>query len=531
MKKSAKIKLLGGLVLVGGAFALSSCTASFCSNSDLAGLGYAYEQGVTVYCDADEIPEEYRGEGLSWKVYDDNDSLYAYIPVNADGTYAAKKAQYLDSNVLASAASSHYVAPTYEFWKALDQKVLDEAIATANENGYNYSTSTITAAEINPYSEPDVTGLEAGVSKNDDSVLRLFGYVKFYGENDTLWGNFDQWIDEIDLELGISASISNDFLNFYKTTVQNTMFANRGCIATVPNDTINDAYGHYGPNGNWQVSMSLKDWGYAWGKGFLEGLIVYPVAWLVDTFANGLDPSLSGVGQIWSIVFVTFIVRAVVQLLTLKSTLDQQKTQAIQPQLAKLQAKYPNSNTNQAERQRLGQEQMLLYKRNHINPLSMILVLVFQFPIFIAVWGALQGSAALTSGEFLNLQLSSSISSIIFNFTGEWYLNSTGWWTALVLFIIMGTLQFLAMMLPQWITKRRNKKLQKMTANPAADKNAKTMKWVNIIMVVITIVMGFSLPAAMGVYWAIGALISMIQTAITQYFMGRKLKKRNGGAK
>ena len=144
MKKSAKIKLLGGLVLVGGAFALSSCTASFCSNSDLAGLGYAYEQGVTVYCDADEIPEEYRGEGLSWKVYDDNDSLYAYIPVNADGTYAAKKAQYLDSNVLASAASSHYVAPTYEFWKALDQKVLDEAIATANENGYNYSTSTIT---------------------------------------------------------------------------------------------------------------------------------------------------------------------------------------------------------------------------------------------------------------------------------------------------------------------------------------------------------------------------------------------------
>ena len=96
-------------------------------------------------------------------------------------------------------------------------------------------------------------------------------------------------------------------------------------------------------------------------------------------------------------------------------------------------------------------------------------------------------------------------------------------------FLVMAGLQFLAMMLPQWITKRRNRKLQKLSANPAADKNAKTMKWVNIIMLVVTIVMGFSLPAAMGVYWAIGALISMLQTAITQYFMGKKMAKQKKG--
>ena len=40
---------------------------------------------------------------------------------------------------------------------------------------------------------------------------------------------------------------------------------------------------------------------------------------------------------------------------------------------------------------------------------------------------------------------------------------------------------------------------------------------------------GFSLPAAMGVYWAIGALISMLQTAITQYFMGKKMAKQKKG--
>ncbi len=530
MNKSAKIKLLGVLALVGGALVLSSCTASFCSNLDFANIAYAYEQGVTVYCNKEDLPAAYQGEGLSWPVFEEegNDTLYAYVPVNADGTYAAKKAQYLNENIIAGANSSHLINPTLDFFVALDQKVLEEAIDEANANGYDIDLASVTAAEINPFSAPDATGLEDGVEVNKDSVLRRFGYVKFYGGNDTVWGNFDNWVNEIDQELGIGASISNDFLTYYKNTIQTTVNANRSCIATVPNPTVDNSYGHYGPNENWSVSMTTKDWGYAWGKGFLEGLIVYPVAWLVDTFAVGLDASLTGWSQLVSIVFVTFIVRAVVQLITLKSTLDQQKTQAIQPQLAKIQAKYPNSNTNKAEQQRLSQETMILYKRNHINPLSMLLVLVFQFPIFIAVWGALQGSAVLASGEVLNLQLSSPISSIVFDFTGEWYVNSNGWWTALVLFIVMGTLQVLAMLLPQWITKHRNKKLQKMSANPAADKSAKTMKWVNIIMVGITIVMGFSLPAAMGVYWAIGALISMLQTGITQYFMGRKLKRKDG---
>jgi membrane protein insertase Oxa1/YidC/SpoIIIJ len=42
---------------------------------------------------------------------------------------------------------------------------------------------------------------------------------------------------------------------------------------------------------------------------------------------------------------------------------------------------------------------------------------------------------------------------------------------------------------------------------------------------IFTIIMGFSLPAAMGVYWGIGALISMIQTWITQVVMAKKQEK------
>ena len=41
-------------------------------------------------------------------------------------------------------------------------------------------------------------------------------------------------------------------------------------------------------------------------------------------------------------------------------------------------------------------------------------------------------------------------------------------------------------------------------------------------MLIFTIILGFSLPAAMGVYWAIGGLVSMLQTLIMQLIMHRK---------
>ena len=134
--------------------------------------------------------------------------------------------------------------------------------------------------------------------------------------------------------------------------------------------------------------------------------------------------------------------------------------------------------------------------------------------------------SVLSSGAVLNLRLSDTISTVFFNFTGEWYLNSTGWWTALVLFIFMAAAQIVSMLLPQWINKKRLRKVARLTKNPAQDKNTKTMKWVMYGMMVFTIIMGFFLPSAMAVYWFIGALISMVQTAITQAVIAKQDKKK-----
>ena len=514
MKKATKIKLLGALGLVMGAVVLSSCTASFCTNLDRAHIAYAYEQGVTVYCNQEDIPEEYAD--LAWKVFDDNEDIYAYIPVNTGGSYTAKKAQRLHDEIIPSAISNNVTVPSYDYFKMMDQKVLEAALEASD-----FTSATITIDQINPFNLPDVTGNEPGVTVNKDSILRNYGYLKFYGEDGNLYTNWNKWNNEIATVIGAANVPSQDFINIYQNNMAYVINNARGCAATVTGN-----YGHYGQQNNWSVSIEGKDWGFAWSKGFLEGLIVYPVSWLIDNIALGIDPALSGLGQILSIVIVTIIVRLVVMGLTLKSTMDQQKTQAIQPQLAKLQAKYPNSNTSQAEKTRLAQEQMALYKRNHISPFSMILVAIVQFPVFIAVWGALSGNAILTSGELLNMPLSTPISSILFNFSGEWYLNSTGFWTALVLFILMAVGQWLAMMLPQWINKRRIKKaVTRTTANPAQDKNTRRMKIFTYVMLGVTILMGFALPSAMGIYWFIGAIVSMLQTIFTQLWIAKREKK------
>lgn len=535
MNKRTKVKLLGALGLAAGTLMLSGCVSNFCSDIERARVAYPYDQGVTVYVDGESsVPEEYRTPELSFKPIEGNDNLWGYIPVDQNGVFTAKKAEFLSNSIIASANQNKIPVPSYDFFKKMDQKLLEAAIAAAKADGITVNEASLTAVQLNPFSAPDCIGNEEGITVNEDSILRNYGYLKFVTKKSDSstgtttyefnFGNYEKWTEEIQKEIDTvkpgsgSASVpSADFTTLYKSGI--TQLANnvRTCITTREGN-----YGHYGASSNWQVKMEPISWGEAWSHGFLEGLIVYPVACLMDALSFSFDPGLSGVGQIWALVLTTIIVRVLVILLTFKSTLDQQKMTALQPQIAKIQAKYPNSNTNTAEQARVSQETMALYRRNKVNPLSSILAIIIQFPVFVSVWGALQGSAALSSGEVLRLRLSDPLSSVLTNFSGTWYANTNGWWTAGVLFVLMAATQFCAMKLPQWINAARNKKLAKTTANPAADKTARTQKMVSWFMLIFTIILGFTLPAAMGVYWAIGGLVAMLQTTIIQLIMRRK---------
>ena len=584
MKVSKKL-LFGVGLAAAGAILLSGCTQNFCNDADFAAMAYPYEQGVTVYCTKDEY-DAYKAEntelinkeeadhiaGLALK---GNNEIYKYVPYtvqNNDGgypvyTYKAKKAEFVN-NLTSSAYKNGYRVPTVKYFAAVDDFVLRAALYEAyssvsytsikdlktdlSEKAANLKVlpsntdpKTVDYSDgtwyINPYIQADTRGgKDVAQIKEKHSILKEYGYLKFSGYkrvwyqylsqlNNYLVNGFveinvdnnKEIVEDIPFDIVVSPDdapyVGSDFDSLYRNNVSGKVTANRSCITSK-----DDYYGHYGLAADWEVHITQKDLGYAYGKGFLEGLLIYPVAWMVDTFSYQFDPGLSGMGQIWALVCVTLIVRLLLIAVTFKSTMGQQKMQALGPELAKIQAKYPNANTNQAEKARLSQEQMALYKRNKINPMGQILVMIIQFPVFICVWAGLQGSAALSTGSILNMRLSDTIKDILFNVQGAWYTNVDGWWTALALFLLMAATQIMAMLLPKIIQKVQSRNVPQLTKNPAKDRQGKQMKWVTIALMGFTIVMGFLLPSAMGVYWLIGGVISMVQTGVTQLIISRK---------
>ena len=521
MKRLHKIGLVSiGLLAI--TFVATSCTGNFCTDLDKSRILFAIEPGVSTYYDTEEEAQDALNTSLagttSFKEQVEGSNVWRVVAKDASSNFSMydySKNEFVKltqlETIISSAANNGGYRPSDRYFVSMDQLVLTKAFETAG-----------------------ASLAEANAEKVKD-VLTDYGYVKYYGEN-YLWENYDAFNQQLRQTLpgGLDECASLTFINSYKTALNSAINNNRSCITTVE--------GRYGSYGQFQSTIILTSvsWGDAWHKGgaVIEGLIVYPVAWMVDQIAYAIAGGASatpeqihnayqgGVPQLLSLLIVTVIVRLFIFLVSFKSTFSQQKMQQLQPELAKLQQKYPNSNTNQAQKQRLAEEQMKLYKKHHVNPLSQLLVLIIQFPVFIGVWGAMTGSAVLSTGRVLNLNLSTSIWNALTNTVGL-PSNVNGWWTALVLIILMSVSQFLAMKIPQWIQKARTKKVARLGKNPAQTQQNRTANIISYAMIIMIIIMGFTLPAAMGVYWFVGALISLAQSLIIQLIFARKSRKKN----
>ncbi len=500
MKKGAKIGI-GLATLLLGVVALSGCTNSFCSTVDKAHILYAIDHGVCEYFDTED-------EANAKLSAEPDASVEKVGKVEGSNIYYYANLNYSKNlnKIYTNAAKSSLVTPSLNYYIEFDNVVLKHCVNAASAD-----LSTVTAAQLG--------------SVYTDGYLREYGYLKYYGTNEKeskkLFENWATYNTEVRMseKVAIDELPNNDFVNYYKTQMNSAISAYRSCLATKE--------GYYGKYGLDQIEVEIekKDWGYAWTKvGFLSGLLVYPIGWLIDVMTVGF----SGVGQGWAqllaIFFVTLIVRSLMLLATFKQTFASSKMQELQPEIAKIQAKYPNSNTNQYEKQRMAQETQALYKKHKINPFTSIIVMIVQFPVFICVWGAMQGSAQLSSGSVLGLNLSQSISQVLTTWS-NWKDPTSGVWTALGLFLLMSGAQTVAMLLPQWLAKAKKKKIAKLGRNPAQKESDNKTKWFTYIMLAMIIFMGFSLVSALGVYWLVGALFSIGQTLITHLIMNRKSKK------
>ena len=432
-------------------------------------------------------------------VQDKSNMMYIY-----ETTETAEGQTNLDRIVKTVNDTGNYFAPSDAFFDYIEEKVADSV-----KRNYGYRV----VIGDKPYSQIELSELlEEGATRDAFVASNEYALTKYAKENSTslndMWSNYNAWRKSA-LNEGLTLEdIGSDYYHSYMQSQFNG-YANAITACITPVDGVFDG-----------LKLEGKSWGEAFGYGLIEGLLVWPISAMLYYFAQAFS-SMGAFGTILSIFLVTLIVRGVLLLLTFRQTMSQQRMTQLQPELAKLQAKYPNANTNQYEKNMMAQEQMALYKKYKINPFGMFIVMIFQFPIFIAVWGAMSGSAILRTGHIFGLQLSAPTGSSIWNWSG------TPSVVALVIFIVMALLQAVSMLLPQYLQKKRTAKVAKMGKNPAQDKTASQMKIMNYVMLIMIIVMGITLPVAMAIYWCISALISLMQSLIMSSISNRNIENKN----
>jgi YidC/Oxa1 family membrane protein insertase len=107
----------------------------------------------------------------------------------------------------------------------------------------------------------------------------------------------------------------------------------------------------------------------------LENVLTDVLTWLHET---------GGLTWAWSIVALTVIVRVLLVPVAIRQIHSMQSLQIHAPEMKRIQQQY------KSDRQRQSEELMKFYKENKINPYASCLPIVFQIPIFIALFFVLR---------------------------------------------------------------------------------------------------------------------------------------------
>ena len=486
------------------AFSLSGCTKSFCTNQDKANQLFAYYGNL--YSETLLIDESTK---------DDFDYSSKNETEEASRVKLIKIQNEHRKTLFGNSTSYQGMTTWYDLVVEGSDKsflsFMDNKARQFRDDNYTYWMDG-TLASIKIVEEAKAVawhvGMYAGLTYSDETKTTVTGVAEPF-TNTELW--FNEAVKDPDL--GLLKSPSFGFIETIKTNAAIGYNTNTACITPVS--------GTFNQN-NAKIYIEGKTWGQAFKEyGFLEGLFVYPFAWLVHAISDGLGGT--GWIQIFAIFVVTILVRIVTVLSTLVQSKSQAKQQRIQPQINELMKKYPNAQEDPEERRALSLEQAQLMKKNHVHPMLPLLFMIIQFPLFICIWSALQGSASLASGNWYGLSLTTKVSECFTN-----YAETNGAIVGILIFIFMSLANVLSSCTGLWINNWKTKVLGNQSMQPTKkDANGnpmdpnKTMKIMTYVMMAFVLFMGWSLPVGMGIYWFIGAIISILQSLLTEAIQAR----------
>lgn len=241
---------------------------------------------------------------------------------------------------------------------------------------------------------------------------------------------------------------------------------------------------------------------FPWGKegyGWFAIFIIWPIAQLFNLVA-------SKTGAFWSLIIVTILIDAVKLRSTINSTIQQQKMQALQPDVNRIKEKYRGRDDRQSQMQEATEIQRL-YEKHEINMMGSLIPMLIQLPLLIAVFQAVQRADLIIHGSFM----------------GHDFLGTpkegfqTGNMVYITIYIFMVIFQALSMFLPQYLQNRKNKhKNQGRQEGP----NPQGMMIFSLGMITL---LAFTWNIGMSVYWGITALTRLLQTLyINHKFVDKK---------
>ena len=239
-------------------------------------------------------------------------------------------------------------------------------------------------------------------------------------------------------------------------------------------------------------SLKLFDRSIDYGMLFL---ITKPLSLML----NALNKIIGNFG--FSIIIFTILVKLALYPMVKKSTVSMMKMKKIQPQMIELQKKYGNDKVA------FQKAVMKLYSESKVNPMSGILPLFIQIPVFFALYKVLSISLEMRQAPFIWFlrDLSVADPTNIINLFGLLPIKNP------VLHIgILPVLMAVTMIIQQKVMELSQKGETKTESMEAASNASKFMPWIFLF-----IFAGF--PSGLLLYWILSNIISIIQQLYIEY--------------
>ncbi|GGH53495.1 membrane protein insertase YidC 1 [Paenibacillus silvae] len=211
--------------------------------------------------------------------------------------------------------------------------------------------------------------------------------------------------------------------------------------------------------------------------GFFNHYIVFPLSYLIQHIASAFNGSY-GV----AIIIITLVIRLALLPLMMRQAKSQQGTRvimnAMKPELDALKKKYEGKN-DAADRQKLSEETMALYKKHKFNPLNIgCLPLLIQLPILSGIYTAIRLTPELSSHSFL------------------WFKLGAPDYVLAVVVAVIYLIQA---------------KISQANMAPEQRKQFAIMGYISPLMMAF---FSLSAPAAMPLYWTVGGSFLVLQTLL-----------------